>query len=466
MLRAGRIPGAAVAVVVDDETVFAKGYGCRDLDGKSQVTADTLYPIASTSKAMNATLLAMLAEEGRLQWDEPVQQYLPYFRLHDPTVSASVTLRDLVVMRTGLPRHDFVWLENPITRAELVACVGHLPLSCGFRERFQYNNLTPSLAGYVAEVVTGETWERLIRSRLLEPLGMRATCFGVPDAEESIVGYHENRRRNLIETRRLATEPIAPAGGAIYSTVNEMSRWVACNLSGKTVAGSRPFEPRTLAQLHSPEMLMGADAASPSPHAAYGLGWFVDTYNGHRRISHTGWLHDVHSCVTLFPDRKTGIVSFVNFASSRPCTVLNQQIFQFIEGLASGGNFADVLGAYEQKLRTTLARMASVPHVSGSVPSHALQEYVGVYAHPGYGRLEILLDEGTLYLRRNRLDLPLQHWHFDSWVVADNDLFEIHKPHPLERANRFVFETDADGEITAFSSQLEPAAARARFEKQ
>lgn len=136
-LRAAKVPGAATAITAGRRVVFARGYGYRDLDAKLPMTLDTVYPIASTSKAINATLLGILVEKGKLAWDAPVQKYLPRFRLHDRLASSMVTVRDLVAMRTGLPRHDFVWWENPISRAELVEYFAHLPLSAAFRERFQ-----------------------------------------------------------------------------------------------------------------------------------------------------------------------------------------------------------------------------------------------------------------------------------------------------------------------------------------
>jgi len=164
VLRAARIPGAALAVVAEGETLFANGYGYRDLQQRLPLTGRTIFPIASTSKALNAVLIGMLVDEGRLAWDVPVQQYLPQFQLSDPLISAQVTLRDLLAMRTGLPRHDWVWLGHPMSRPSLVSRLRHLPLSAGFRERFQYSNISATSAGHIAEVVTG--WPKTRDSRI------------------------------------------------------------------------------------------------------------------------------------------------------------------------------------------------------------------------------------------------------------------------------------------------------------
>lgn len=141
-LKIARIPGAALAVVANGEMIHARGYGWRELSAKLPMTARTVYPIASTTKPINATLIGMLVAEGSLDWDTPVQTYVPRFRLRDAAVSPRVTLLDLVTMRTGLPRHDWIWLGARVTRAELMEKLALLELSADFRQRFQYSNLS------------------------------------------------------------------------------------------------------------------------------------------------------------------------------------------------------------------------------------------------------------------------------------------------------------------------------------
>lgn len=210
---------------------------------------------------------------------------------------------------------------------------------------------------------------------------------------------------------------------------------------------------------------MGADSISPSPNAAYGLGWFIDAYNGRARISHTGYLHDVNSCVTLFPEYGLGIVSFTNFASSRIASLMNQFAFDLMLGLKPAQTLEQKLMEYEQKIEMTRQRNASVPRVENTSPSHHLDDYTGSYLHSGYGRINISRGGQRLNFARNKLSLPLERWHYDTWVVAENDLFEIHKQHAFERANRIHFETNPDGLIGGLVVQLEPAARPARFSK-
>lgn len=464
-LQAGRIPGAAIAIVSGGETVFARGYGYRDLGAKLPVTSQTFYPIASTTKAINATLLGMLVEEGRLAWDAPVQRYMPEFRLGDPLISAQVTISDLIVMRTGLPRHDWVWIEHPTDRADLVRRLAFLELSAGFRERFQYNNMTAVTAGHIAEVVTGRQWEVLVREKVLEPLGMSNSGFTLPEIDNVSLSYHENSRRELVLTHRLASELVAPSGGAIHSTVEDMAHWVAFNLGDGEFAGRRLVAPETLKEIHLPHVLASIDQGAPSQNASYALGWFIDSYNGHPRVSHAGYLHDVHSSVMLFPADDLGIVSFTNFGGPRLAGLINQYTFDLLRDLKPAQLVEERLSEYERKIEETRARNAGVRRVENTSPSHPLGDYAGSYVHAGYGAIGIRRCGQELRLDRNNLELPLEHWHYDAWIAKDNDLFAIDGPHAFDRASRILFETNADGEIDALSIRLEPAVAPICFEK-
>jgi CubicO group peptidase (beta-lactamase class C family) len=459
LLRTSRIPGAAIAVLHGD-AIAARAYGFRDFREQLPTTTRTIFPIASTTKAMNATLLGMLVDEGLLSWDAPVQDYLPEFDLSDPLAGAQVTVRDLVLMRTGLSSNDFVWLENPITRAELVRLVRHLPMSGGFRERFQYSNLTPTIAGHVAEVVTGRGWDELMQQRIFTPIGMHKTVVPLPTEGNVTRFYHENRRRELILTQPLKSVPIEPAGGAVYSNVEDMARWMAFNLKGGHAAGRQLIKSDTLRDIHTPRVLMGADPAAPSPNAAYALGWFVDSYQGRLRLSHTGHLHDVHSSLMLFPQEKFGLVSYVNFASSRLATLINETAFDAMLGLPHLQRLTEALVAYEQKIANLQERHASMQRVSHTPASHSLRDYAGGYVHLGYGRIDIALRGATLILERGALKLALEHWHDDVWRVAQNDWFEIHKQQELDQTSLLSFETSPTGAIGAFTLPLDGGAAR------
>lgn len=462
VLRASRAPGAAVAVVVGAELAYAKGYGYCDLDCREPITINTLYPIASTTKAINATLLALLVGEGMLTWDEPVQSYLPGFRMHDEIASRYASLRDFILMRTGLPRHDWMWMGRPMSRADFVANLQHLAHSTRFREKFQYNNLTPTAAAYVAERVGGKPWEELVRQRLLEPLGMSNTTFGCPPPGNVTRSYHENASRLLMETSRLASEVIAPAGGSIHSTIEDMARWVSFNL-GEGRAGGPPMDTCDIEAMHVPQLPAGTDPGAPSPDAAYGLGWFVDSYRGHTRISHGGYLHDVNSEIMLFPESNVGIISFINFGPPRLARYIGQCAFDWIGGLRVNQSVSELLELYEKKVEDNALRIRSFPRMRSAPPSHCAWCYTGTYQHPAYGAITITEADGKLSLSRYDIHLALEHWDYDDWVTEQNDLIPIHIPHAFDRSSRIRFAANADGVIESVSIRLEPEVDAVRF---
>src|ERR1051325_4613052 len=287
-LKDWNVPGLAVAVVLKDHIVYAKGFGFRDREKKLPVTTNTLFAIGSTTKAMTTFLIGILVDEGKVDWDKPVRRYLPEFRLYDPQASEAITPRDLVTHRSGLPRHDMVWYNNTnLTRRELVQRLAYLEPSEGFRAKFQYNNLMYATAGYLVEQITGKSWEQNVRQRIFEPLGMQRSNFSVHDSQSDsdfALPYEEKREK----VKRMAFRNIDVMGpaGSVNSSITEMSQWLMLNLNKGKFGDRQLISPATLADIHSPHMTTGASVYRPEiSQAAYGLGWMVDTYRGHRRLS-------------------------------------------------------------------------------------------------------------------------------------------------------------------------------------
>jgi CubicO group peptidase (beta-lactamase class C family) len=465
ILHRARIPGVALAIVAEGDLVLAKGYGYRDLTARLPLTADTAYPIASTSKAFNATLLGMLVDEGILAWDTPVRKYLPEFRLKDPLASIAVTLRDLVTMRTGLPRHDWVWEGSSFSRGQLVERLQFLEPTAGIREKFQYSNLTVTASGHVAEIVTGETWEDLVCERLLVPLRMHGTVCGRPDTGNVTRSYHETTRRELKLTDPLATEATAPSGGAMHSTAQDMARWMLFNLQAPKGEGIELIRKQTLEEIHSPQIVIPTTSSARKRNATYALGWTVDTYKGRQRVSHGGYLHDVNCELSLFPAERLGIVSFVNFGPPMMALPINESISELLFGGAPEEVLERQLATYERQIVETRERNDSVQRAANLSASHTLSDYCGIYEDPAYGSIEIAQEDAQLVFRRGRLALRLQHWQHDAWIFAEHDLFWIHEWHPFERASQVRFESNEHGHIIAVLIQLERAVAPIRFER-
>jgi CubicO group peptidase (beta-lactamase class C family) len=463
MLQAARIPGAAVALVGSSGTVFEAALGVRDLTSKRELTSETPYPIASTSKAMNAILIAGLVEKGLLDWDEPVRSYLPSFALRDEEATRKASLRDLVAMRTGLPRHDWVWRERRVSRSDLAKSLRHLEPSAPFRARFQYNNLSATAAGHVAEAVTGIPWERLVTSHIFEPLRMASTAPQPLSTIEMVSGYHENDARELIRSRVVESQSIAPAGGGIVSTLRDMSRWVAANLDA--TGDALRLTPAALREVRKPQIVAGDDATAPSVNASYALGWFVDAFGGSERLSHGGDLFDVNSNVMLLPEHGLGAVAFTTFGASRMASWINELVLGAWIGLPPALSMDDKLRLYEEKISNNRERRSWRAPSQGQEEAKVAYDYAGEYLHAAYGRIVIAQYGRDLLVLKDGLALRANFCGPDLFTCDDGALFGIHSPNPFDCAGCLKFARARGGQIEGLSIALEPAVGPILFER-
>jgi CubicO group peptidase (beta-lactamase class C family) len=457
------VPGLAIAVVAGGEVVYAEGFGYRDVEEKLPMTPDTLFAIGSTTKAMTATVLGMLADEGKMEWDEPLVTYLPGFRLSDPMTTARITPRDLVTHRSGLPRHDLLWYNNNDgTRAEMIGRFAHLELTEDLRVKFQYNNLMYMTAGYLAGKLNGTTWEEAVDQRLFTPLGMDRSNFSVEDSQKDdnvALPYREDD--DVIEEIPFRNIDLVGPAGSVNSTVNEMSRWLLFNLGGGKVGDRELIQAATLAEIHSPQMTTGGtpDRVDISV-ATYGMGWLVDTYRGHRRIHHGGGIDGFITSVMFFPDDDLGLVAFNNRGSGLP-SLVNQHAADRILGLEE----EDWIGEAVEKRKKgkeqqdEAEKKKEATRIEGTSPSHPLADYAGTYTDPGYGTLEVRLTGESLEFEINGITTPLEHWHYDVWNGVETDVL------PTFEDQKLLFRTNVDGLIAAVEAQLEARAEPIVFEK-
>ena len=276
-----KVPGLAIAVVKDGEVIYAKGFGQRDVEKDLPVTPRTLFAIGSCTKAFTTFVMGTLVDEGKLEWDTPVRTYLPGFRMSDPIATESITPRDLVTHRSGLPRHDMVWYNSRLTGKDVVPRLAHFELTEPFRSKFQYNNMMFMVAGYLIETIDGRPWEEAVRERIFQPLGMASSNFSVLDsqkADDFAPPYDEQEGKVRAIPFRDITN-VGPAG-SINSNVAEMARWVAVHTHGGKLGGKSIISPSVLAELHTPQMTIGPAVGrrrrSPPPRTRW-AGWSTPT---------------------------------------------------------------------------------------------------------------------------------------------------------------------------------------------
>lgn len=446
-------PAMAVAVVRDGRVELARGLGLRDVDAGLPATEHTLFAIGSTTKAFTATLLAALVGDGLLEWDRPVREYLPRFRLRDPIATELITPRDLLCHDSGLPRHDFTWYANPdLSRREMVERLRHLEPNRTFRQTWQYNNLMYLVAGYLAGELLGSTWEEAVHERLLAPLGMTDTCFSPAAArlfDDCSRGYRE--RETGPEELPPKDFPVCGPAGSIYSSVTDLARWMVANLGDGCIDGREVVPPSALKTLYAPAMAVAEQTALwPERFGiGYGLGWALESYRGHRVVHHGGAIDGYTAKVAMAPSVGAGVVVLTNqHGSPLPdvaCDLVLDDLLD-LPVLPWGERLRGLQQAARQGGREAIDRRRAT--AVDAPPSHGLGAYSGEYRHLGYGTLSVTVDEDGLHARLGELDFDATHRHFDTW---DLHYGAIEVPLPL------TFTADADGEIASLAVSLEPA---------
>ena len=426
------VPGIAVVVVHNDRVVYLKGFGERELGKPEKITPDTLFPIASLSKAFTATTAASLVSDGRLTWDATIRQIMPAFRLLDPVADQEVTLRDLLTHRTGLPRHDLIW-RQPWSRLELIRRSAFLPSYKPFRSEYQYNTLMYVAAGLTIEQAAGLPWEEVVTQRLLQPLDMKATNFRVEQTEKipDHARPHWMKEDNtIVRIPFRDLDAMAPAGG-INSTARDLGQWLRFQLAkgkwnGKSLIAEKPF-----CETHKPTIIVPPLSARSIPEewsiqTSYGLGWNIADYRGHHIVFHSGAIDGFTSFALLAPREKFAVAVLNNLQlSPLPRSVA----FQLLDLKTNLGNseWNTKLQSTKDKLnqlRIDEEKATAALRKPGTKTSLPLQNYTGTYDHPGYGRMHIDEVKGTLFLEYAEERKPLEHFHYDTFLIPPtNDLW-------------------------------------------
>lgn len=452
-----KVPGLAMAVVKDDKVLFMKGYGVRDVAKKLPVTPRTLFAIGSATKAFTTFVLATLVDEGKLDWDAPVSQYIPGFKLMDPVASERMNAVDLVTHRSGLPRHDALWYNTTLSRKEMAERLRWLEPSKDFRTDFQYNNLMFLTAGYLVERITGQTWEDAVRARIFRPLGMTHSNFSVADSQKSpdfALPYEERDDQVFLMDFRDITN-VGPAG-SINSSAEDLIPWMKVHLNGGKLGEKAVMSPTTMAFLHTPRMETGAKQTEPEiVPGGYALGWFTDIYRGVQRVHHGGNIDGFSALVMLVPSERIGIAILANKNESPlPGTLARHALDRLLgfppkdwnaEGLVKRARARDL--KKEGKAKKGTVRKA------GTVPAHPLAEYAGDYEHPAYGILRIVEKGSRLEMTYNRITTPMEHWHYEVWNGLKK---EGEKADNTFENFRIQFQTDFDGEVSGVAAPMEP----------
>jgi CubicO group peptidase (beta-lactamase class C family) len=458
------VPGVSLAVVKDGRVVVAKGYGVRKLGSPELVDARTRFGIASNTKVFTATALGILVDEGKIRWDAPVIDYLPWFQMSDAYVTREMTIRDLLVHRSGLGlgAGDLLWWPaSTYNRREIAQRLRYVPLATSFRSAYAYDNVLYLVAGEVLEAVSGQSWEDFVQSRILARVGMTGSNVRHSDATKggNVAAPHAPVDGKVRPIAAFDSDNTNPAGG-INSNAEDMAKWLLVQLAeGQLADGSALVKPATARQLSTLVTPMPIGAGQPElrdlrpSFSGYGLGLGVRDYRGHKLVTHTGGLPGYVSKVAMMPDARLGIAILTNQES----TAAFEAIADHIMDAYLGASTSDWIAAYQaiEKRNSASTQAAVAARPAESRPSLPRERYAGKYRDAWYGDMTIALlraegasarqasAAGGLTIAFDRTPLltgALEHWQHDTFVArwTDREL----------RADAFVtFALNPDGTI-------------------
>lgn len=415
------IPGMAIAIVHQDSIVFSKGYGFADLKKKTKVDGNTLFAIASNSKAFTATALAQLVEEKKIDWNDKVIDYLPYYRLYDDYTTNNMTIEDLLCHRNGLKTFsgDLLWYGTTKTPEEIIAAQKYLKPVAPFRTKFGYSNISYLAAGKVLEKVSGKSWSDYVQTHFLNPLKMNRTLTSTSQLNTATnvatPYFYEDGTHYKLDW--VNWDNIAPAG-ALISSVNDYAQWLMLNLNQGTYNNINFFSKATQQKLTNAHTDLPVKENSERVHfKSYGLGWAVQDYQGYKTVGHGGGYDGMISKSTFVPEKGLGIIVLTNSLNWTPGALVNKTLDVL---LAEENDGKDWVGLYlnAKNQQDKAKKEKAIAHEQQRKqlgPNHlTLEQYTGTYTDKMYGTVTVSQKDGKLLFSMDETPIykaTLAHWN-------------------------------------------------------
>jgi len=450
-----KVPGTAIGIIKGNDVIFKEGFGYKDINNQQRVTPETIFAIGSATKAFTTTAMGLLADDGEMTWDEPLRNYMPEFKLYDGFASDKVTPRDIVCHRTGLPRHDLMWHGSSFTRKEIIERIQFLQPSKDFRSHMQYQNIMYAAAGYLIEKISGQTWEEFVAERIFKPLEMKNSNFSVRDTQKAsdYAKPYADIEGEIKEVPFRNLDAMGPCG-SINSSVLDMCNWIKLQLNSGKFDEKIIISEENTKQIHTPQMVIdkwGTVEFKELPYISYGLGWFIQPYRGYNMIHHGGNIDGFSALVSFMPEEKLGIVILTNMNVTLLPKIITYNLYDRLLGLDQidwndrlKTAYKKILGEKDDKNGRIKAKRKE-----NTKPSHPIEDYIGEYEHPGYGKLGILYDKEKLHLKYNGRTIVFEHYHYDIFKMDYDTGDEV---------DTFLvsFITDREGNIARLYIPFEP----------
>ncbi len=456
VLKTFNVPGIAVGVVKDGKLIHAKGYGVANLTTGKKVDENTLFGVASNSKAMTAAVLGQLVDEGKIKWDDRVTDYIPEFKMYDPYVTDAFTIRDLLTHRSGLGlgAGDLMMFPDGsnFTKKDIIHNLRYLKPVSAFRTKYDYDNNLYIVAGEVAERASGIKWEDLVEQRIMKPLGMQKSAASLYRLKDNTNAVRPHAPVNgKLQVLDIDWSESANAAGGIWSNVTDWSKWVIAQMNhGKYGEGlqNKIFSTEVHEETWTPQTVIKAGTAAPynTHFAAYGLGWFLSDVKGYKQVTHTGGLAGMVTQVVMFPELQLGIIVFTNQQSGAAFNAISRTIQDSYLGV-SGYDWVKIMkervdnGEAEAKKIGEDVEKDMQTQLSKAGGKFNFQPYLGTFRDVWFGDIEISMKNGKAWLdckRSPKLSGEVLPYKGNSLIVRWAD-------RTLDADAYLMFTTDMDG---------------------
>lgn len=420
-------PGMAIGIVKDDKVKFTKGYGVLELGKPAKIDENTVFAIASNSKAFTTACLAILVDEKKLTWDDKVVKHLPGFRMHDPWITHDMTIRDLVTHRSGLATFsgDLLWYETNYKAGEILDRVRYLKPVSSFRSAYGYQNLMFIAAGEVVAKVSGKPWSQFVQERILTPLGMTRTTTTIKDLKDNAAMPH-NESGGTLRVLHRGNVDGANAAAGLNSSVADLTKWIRLQLGRGKFEGKQIFDKGRSWEMWQPSLARPVSddtmKNNPTRHfSGVGMGWFMLDYQGKKILNHSGGLDGMLSYTVLIPEENTGFVILTNSESPAYGIMMSKMLDVFTNAPKKDWNTLALENAQKGKIDDAEAiKKEDEARVPNTKPTLALSAYAGTYSSQMYGDVTIEENAGKLVMKMvpsPNFVADLEHWNYDSFRI-------------------------------------------------
>lgn len=453
VLTSSKAAGFAIAIVKGNEVVYAKGFGYSNIENKTPATSNTVFAIGSSTKAFTASLMGILQDQGKIDFETSPRTYIPELKFFNSEMNTQITIKDLMTHRTGLPRHSQAWKAfKTESKDEFIARIAYLEPVSSVRSKFAYNNFMYFVQGEIAERLTDNSWEQNVEQNFFEPLQMSSSTTnieGLKNSNKAALGYYfDNGVTTEIDYKDIGA--MSPAGG-INSTVNDMSKWMIAWLNKGQYNGKQILPTKYVKEAMSSQMIISGKLPKKTDPSSfmynYGYGWFITSYKGHYRVDHGGNIDGFTANVALYPADDLGIVVLSNQNRSGVPQILTNIVADKLFDTPETNWIEKLEKLIEQQTKTT----ETEPIVSIK-PAHNLNDYNGTYEHKGYGTFDIVVKNDSLFAKfpsKNQWLNPVHPNVFETFYVIDDKVEAKYKDTSIN------FLINVNGKISGLEMKLE-----------